>query len=60
MIRVSKSPTQFFQAVSLGRRVRDGFRRGQVTGTPDMPRYGEKLFLTHKRIDHLDKVRKFY
>lgn len=60
MVKVSRSPLLFFQAVSLGRRIKDGFRRGQVSLTPDMPRYGQKLTMTHKRISHLDKIRKFY
>lgn len=51
---------KFFQAESLGRRLRDGFRRGQVSMSPEFPRYAQKLLLTHRRINSVDKVRKFY
>ena len=60
MIRVSKSPLKFFQAESLGRRVRDGFRRGQTCVTPDYPRYAQKATSTHRRLSHVDQVRKYY
>ena len=60
MVRVSRSPLKFFQAESLGRRIRDGFRRGQVSMSPELPRYAQKFSLTHKRISNIDKIRKFY
>jgi hypothetical protein len=60
MIRVSRSPLRFFQAESLGRRVRDGFRRGQTSVSPKFPRYAQKFSLTHRRLSHTDEIRKFY
>jgi len=60
MVRVSKSPLLFFQAESLGRRIHKGFRRGQVSVSPEFPRYAQKFSLTHRRINYTDKVRKFY
>lgn len=60
MVRVSRSPLRFFQAESLGRRLKDGFRRGQVCMSPEYPRYAQKFSLTHKRIGNRDKIRKFY
>jgi hypothetical protein len=60
VIRVSKSPLKFFQAESLGRRRRDGFRRGQTSVSPEFPRYAQKATLTHRRLSHVDHVRKYY
>lgn len=60
MTHVSKSPLRFFQAASLGRRMKEGFRRGQVCLSPEFPRYAQKFSLTHKRINYQDNVRKFY
>jgi hypothetical protein len=60
MIRVSRSPLLFFQSESLGRRVRCGFRRGQVCMYPEFPRYAQKFSVSHRRLSHKDKIRKFY
>jgi len=60
MIRVSRSPLKFLQAESLGRRVRDGFRRGQTSVSPVFPRYAQKVTVTHRRLSHFDQMRKYY
>ena len=60
MIRTSKSPLKFFQAESLGRRLKDGFRRGQVCLSPEFPRYAQKASITHRRISHRDPMRRFW
>lgn len=60
MVRVSKSPLKFFQSESMGRRLEDGFRRGQVCLSPEFPRYATKASMTHRRIAFQDKMRKFY
>ena len=60
MIHVSRSPLKFFQAESLGRRVKDGFRRGQASLSPEFPRYAEKWSITHRRINFHNPMHRFY
>ncbi len=60
MIRVSRSPLKFLQATSKGRRDGKLFRRGQVSLSPEMPRYSSLSTVSHRRVSHLDPVRRFY
>lgn len=60
MIRVSKSPLKFFQAASLGLRLKEHLGRGQVCTSPEYPRYAQKMTLTHRRINVVNPMRKFY
>lgn len=60
MIKVSKSPLRFFQSMSMGRRFKEGYRRGQICLSPEFPRYCQKRTMTHRRINFQDPMRRFY